>query len=730
MPAHATSPSDTSRRTRRDRRVFWLVVLAALLTTVLSAIAVSSATAGPHSAAAAQLDPAPPPLPLPSNPHCGPGSAEPACHLPSASSVPSIPATPLPPITTLPTPPSCFPGSLASDCTAPGNTETPCQGPNCIPQPSTLLPSTPPPVPVPNGAGDAAECGLTDLTGCMVVAASAMFAAVVAAGLNPLLELLGKTLLTTPEPDQLPGLGAVWTGSWHILLTAYVILVLLAGLIIMSYQTLQARYTVKELAPRLVTGFLAGTLSLFLVTKGIQVANALSTAVLGEGTDPAAMTRSLITMVQSSLHGGGIFLGILGLGLVAMLLVLLVVFVVRVMVTILLVAAAPIALMFHALPHTEGIAYLWWKGCGGVLAIQIGQSLTLVVTVKVFFAPGGFTLFGPTISALMNLLLCIALMYVLIKIPFWFLAPLRSGRPSMLGRIARSVIAYKTMGLLAGASASRSASRPRTGGPSAPPDPSATRSGQFILPMKLRRTTSQARTSRRGWDERPRTGALDGTAGPGQLSLFTTRTRDSTVRANPRALPPKDLPNALPTDQLGLPMTVRRDPDRTPRRTLADDLATPMPTTRPPRQPGLLTPDGRISRNARPPAKVPNALIAPSAGMLPIHLPPQTPRPARRSLADELGGPGRTNRVRQTGPGLITSSGQINRAVRAPRRPAPDAFSGNRPLASGQYPLPLGLRRQPKPEPPAAPKPMWKRVGKQLPLPLDLPPRRRRPKSK
>ncbi|MGW4526898.1 hypothetical protein [Amycolatopsis sp. NPDC004378] len=722
MPARATSPADAPRRTRRDRRVFWLVVLTVLLATVLSAITVGSATAGPQEAAA-QLDPAQPPLPLPPNPECAPGSAEPACHLPSASSVPSIPATPLPPITTLPAPPSCFPGSLAPQCTSPDSNDSPCQGPNCIPQPSTLVPSTPPPFPVPNGVGDAAECGLTNVTGCMVVAASAMFATIVATGLNPLLELLGKTLLTTPEPDQLPGLGAVWTGSWHILLTAYVILVLLAGLIIMSYQTLQARYTVKELAPRLVTGFLAGTLSLFLVTKGIQVANALSAAVVGEGTDPAAMTRSLITMMQSSLHGGGIFFGILGLGLVAMLLVLLVVFVVRVMVTILLIAAAPIALMFHALPHTEGIAFLWWKGCGGVLAIQVGQSLTLVVTVKVFFAPGGFTLFGPTISALVNLLLCIALMYVLIKIPFWFLAPLRSGRPSMLGRIARGVIAYKTMGLLAGASASRGASRPRTGGPRSLPDPPATRSGQFMLPMKLRRSTSAARNPRRGWDELSRAGAFDGTPGPGQLSLFTTRAGDSQVRANPRALPLKDPPNALPADQLGLPMTVRRDPDRTPRRTLADDLAAPPPTA-PRRQPGLLTPDGRVSRNARPPAKLPNALIAPSAGMLPIHLPPQTPRPARHSLADELADPARTHRTPHTGPGLITPSGQINRAARAHRRPAPDAFSGNRPLASGQYPLPLGVHRQPKPESPAAPAPVRKPAGKQLPLPLDLPPRR------
>ncbi|WP_410614569.1 hypothetical protein [Amycolatopsis sp. lyj-109] len=562
----------------------------------------------------------------------------------------------------------------------------------------------------------------------MVVAASALLAAVVAAGMNPLLDLLGKTLLTTPEPDQLPGLGAVWTGSWHILLTAYVILVLLAGLIIMSYQTLQARYTVKEIAPRLVIGFLAGTLSLFLMTKAIQVANALSAAVLGEGVDQAQLTRSLITMVQSSLHGGGIFLGILGLALVAMLLILLVVFVVRVMVTILLVAAAPIALMFHALPHTEGIAYLWWKGSGGVLFIQVGQSLTLVVTVRVFFAPGGFTIFGPSLSSLMNLLLCIALMYVLIKIPFWFLAPLRSGRPSLLGRIARGVIAYKTMGLLAGAAGARGTGRPRIGRPpGALPDPPATRSGQFMLPMRLRRTTSSPRNSRRRWDEPPTTGVLDGTPVPGQLSLFTKRTHDRhpEVHPNPRALPLKDLPNALPADQLGLPMTVRRDPDRIPRRTLADDPTHPAPV-RPPRQPGLLMPDGRINRNARPPAKLPNALIPPSAGMLPIHLPPQTTRPARRTLADDFG---QTNPAPQTGPGLITPSGQINRAARAHRRPAPDAFSGNRPLASGQYPLPLGLRRQPKPTPPP-PAPARKPADTQLPLPLSMPLRRHRPKSK
>ncbi|SEB46658.1 hypothetical protein SAMN04489727_1977 [Amycolatopsis tolypomycina] len=746
------APGEDTRRTARPpRRRRILVVLGVLLAAALGALATANAAPAPAPAPAAQsgrLAPQQvPPLPLPPNPSCASGSPEPACHLPTASPPRTIPATPLPPITTLPGPgPSCFPGSVLPGC-AP-SLDGPCTGPDCIPQPSTLAPSTPPPAPIPNGpGGDAAECGLTDLTGCMVVAASAMFAAVVAAGLNPLLDLLGKTLLTTPEPDQLPGLGAAWTGSWHILLTAYVVLVLLAGLIIMAYQTLQTRYTVKELAPRLVVGFLAGTLSLFLATKGIQIANALSAAVLGDGVDPAAMTRSLVTMVQGSLHGGGLFLGVLGLVLVALLLVLLVVFVVRVIVTVLLIAAAPIALMFHALPHTEGVAIWWWKGYGGVLAIQVGQSLTLVVTVRIFFAPGGFTVLGPTPSALMNVLLCIALLYVLIKIPFWFLAPLRSGRPSLLGRIVRGVLAYKTMGLLSGATAAlRGRSRGRNTGPHGrgdpsggppPADPPSTRTGQFMLPMRVRRTRPGAPRSPRLGDLAPTDPLTDRGPGPGQLPLFTAAGSGERRRVapNPRALPPRTLPNALPRDQLGLPITTRHAPDLVGRRSLADDLADRPPAPPPVHQTGLLTPDGRINRNARPPASLPNALIAPETGMLPIHLRPAAARPPRHTLADTAAPPP----VRQTGPGLITPSGQINRAARAPRRRPRDAYTGNRPLASGQYPLPLGVRRQPKPAPPpehtATPPPAAqpRRVGVQLPLPLDLPKRPRRapaPKKK
>ncbi|WP_431909921.1 hypothetical protein [Amycolatopsis thermoflava] len=728
MTTPTTQPPPATRRWRGARTLAVLVPLLA----ALAGLAFATASSTPQATAAAVAPAQPPPLPLPpTDPSCTPGSIDPACLLPSGTPQPSgVPSTPLVPDPSTP-PVSCFPGALMPECTGTPAPTTPpsCEGPNCIPQPTPLDPGGPGQTPVPGQDGeDEDECGITDPVACVTEAIDAFFRTVVTDALNPLLELLGKTLLTTPEPSALPSVGQLWTESWRILLAVYVIIVVVAGIVVMGYETLQTRYTIKEIAPRVAIGFLAGTLSLFVATKAIQIANALAQAVMGEGVNPQSAGKALTDMVLGALNGGGLWLIFIGLALAVMVVVLLLTFIVRVMLTVLLIAAAPIALMWHALPHTEGIAQAWWKAFGGVLAIQVGQSLAMVVALRVFFAPGGFTVFGPTLSGLVNLLLCLALMWVLIKIPFWCLAPLRTGRRSLLGSLARGVIAYKTMGLLGGAGTAlgRKGSKRPSGGGGAVADPPATRSGQFMLPLRLRRSRSPAPrsprlsevpTTARGSERRP---------GRGQLSLFTASGsgEEREVSPNPRALPPEELPHALPADQLGLPITTRYDPDRVGRRTLADDPAHPRS---PVPQSGLLTPDGRINRHARPPARLPRALVAPSAGMLPIHLRPAPPRPARRTLADEPATPP----PRQTGPGLLTPSGQINPAARAPRRPQPDAYTGNRPLASGQYPLPLAVRRHPQPTPPPSESPPVRqpRPGTQLPLPLDLP-RRRGPRKR
>jgi hypothetical protein len=438
------------------------------------------------------------------------GAAAPAAAQPAPTPPPSlpVPATPT-------TPGACGPGSVQPECVPPSApaTPAPCLGPGCIPQPrtSTPPPSTAPPgQPGDTGSGEA-DCGITNIGGCVTNAINAFFRGIVTDALNPLLELLSGTLLTTPAPESLPRLGELWTTSWQIVLACYAMVVLLAGVLVMAYESVQTRYSIKELAPRIVVGFLAAALSLWAATTTIQLANALSHAVMGEGVDATSAGQTLKNLILGSLDGGIFFL-LLGIVLAGMLLVLLVTYLVRVALTILLIAGAPLALMCHALPQTEGIARWWWKAFGGCLAIQLAQSLTLITAMKVFLAPGGFTPFGSTANDLVNLLVSLTLLYILFKIPFWILGSLRGGGGrSLVASLARGAVISKTLGPL-GAQGSGSQQRPsprsrgrshgnRDSGGSAPADPYArartNADGQYLLPLTgLRRSTTPG-TARR-----------------------------------------------------------------------------------------------------------------------------------------------------------------------------------------------------------------------------------------
>ncbi len=589
--------------------------------------------------------------PAPPNPCIGPNPPL-AC----------APASP-PVLTPTPTPDPCPPDSPVSFCHLPSKPTAPpsgCVGEGCIPQPS----ATPPPQtsgPAPdNGTSGDSDCSLWSLSswpGCLNNLLTSFFRGVVIDALNPLLDLLSNTLLTTPTPDQLPRIGELWNSSWEILLAVYGMLVLIAGILLMGYQTLQTRTSVKEIAPRIIVGFLAGALSLWICTKAIDMANALAKAVVAGGVESDA-GETLKNLIASPLNGG-FFVIFIGIALVGVLVALLVSYIVRVALTLLLVAGAPLALMFHALPQTEGIARTWWKAVGACLAIQVVQSLTLITALRVFLAPGGFTIFGPTVSGLVNLLIALAILYILYKIPFWLLSSLRvtNGR-SLVGSVARTWLAYKTFGLLKSGTPQTGTSRHGHG--KGPADAQSS-SAPWTRPVAAARRWRQQRADR--W-----------------------------IRPEPGMLP------------LPLPLRLRRptQPVSPSRRSLADKLNDPnrvMPYQRPadPRDPALFGRRGGINKDARPPRRVEGALIPPEPGMLPLTLRPNLPtrpyraNPGRRSLADDLAQPRRPS-TSPRDPGLLLRNGRINPSARPPQRL-------DRPLIPpepGMLPLTL---RQPKSPP-------------------------------
>jgi hypothetical protein len=377
------------------------------------------------------------------NANASPAAGQPTPTTSTSSSVTTnqlpVPTPDAPPPTT-----GCVPGQIG--CAPPPTTATPCAGEDCIPQPTTAAPGPGAPDHQDGSPVEDPDCGMTDFTGCIAAGINSVFRGLAQAALSPILELLAATALSTPTIDQLPGIGELWNNSFEIVVAVYGLLILIGGIVAMSHESVQTRYSVKEIGPRIVVAFLASTLSLFFVDKLIRLANAFSAAILGGGVNPPALGDTLSEATSGALTGG-LFLILIVLVLVVVGLGLLIVYVIRVMLTVILIITGPVFLMFHALPHTDGLAQWWWKATTVMVTIQIGQSFVLLVAVKTLLS-GGMYLFV-SFGSLGTIIGAIGLFYVLFKLPFWMFTAVRmgSGR-SLIGGLARAYVAAKTFGMI------------------------------------------------------------------------------------------------------------------------------------------------------------------------------------------------------------------------------------------------------------------------------------------
>jgi hypothetical protein len=282
-----------------------------------------------------------------------------------------------------------------------------------------------------------AGCGFLDVSCEIGNAVTSWFAALARDALKPLLTLAGQTLLSSPQAGAIPAVHSMWTTSLAIADSAYVLLAVIGGVIVMGHETLQTSYSAKDIAPRLVTGFLTANLSLVLISRATTAANALSAALAGSGVTPATAAAALLGTLTAPLSGGGIFLVLLALAAAVLALVLVVVYILRLMALVLLTAAAPLALAAHALPQTAWAARWWWRALTACLAIQVVQALVLTAAVRVFASAGWIPLNG-TSSSLLPVLTALCLLYIMMRIPWWVSRPvLSSFGPGPIRRAAR-----------------------------------------------------------------------------------------------------------------------------------------------------------------------------------------------------------------------------------------------------------------------------------------------------
>jgi hypothetical protein len=297
---------------------------------------------------------------------------------------------------------------------------------------------------------------------------------VVIGGVNPLVELLGRMVFSTPTPAQMPRLVGLWQSTRMIAVSLYVLFVLAAGLIVMMYQTVQTRYTLRELLPRLVVGFVLLNLSLWIIGMATDLANALSQALLGGGVDPASAAEAMRqTLNAVMLPGTSLWVIFVVAAMLVLIVALVIGAVVRVVLLANLLVAAPLALACHALPQTERLAGWWWRAFGALLAGQLGQALVLAVALRALFTPGGMPTL-PTfntgqvasdpLAPVLNLFLLLGVVGIMVNLPFWMLSAAKLGQGrSLLGNLIRTYAAYKTLGLVKAKIGTRAAAPGATG---------------------------------------------------------------------------------------------------------------------------------------------------------------------------------------------------------------------------------------------------------------------------
>jgi hypothetical protein len=431
------------------------------------------------------------------------------------------------------------------------------------------------------------SCGLLDVNCYVSNAITSWFASLVTSAVNPLLALIGRTALSTPQPDSIAAVQTLWSTGLGITDACYGLLVLIGGIIVMSHETLQTSYSAKEIAPRIVLGFAAANLSMLLMTRAVDLANGLSAAFTTAGVNPQTAAAALITTLGDAVSSHGIFLILLALAGVVLALVLVAVYVIRLMAVVLLAAAAPVCLALYALPQTAWAARWWWRALTAALAVQAAQGLVLTAAVRVFLSPGWLAWNG----SLGKTLITLCLLWILVRIPFWIARPVLSplGR-SPLRRAARFAITAAVLSRIAPALSGRQPQPRASGGTGGTP----------------RRGGPGPATGGPGPARPPRP-----PAGPAAPAPGGPAPPPAGPPSRPRHAAPLPLPDGGPARPARHEAPPPLPADQRPQRPARPDATPPLPVTRP-RHAAPPPLPARRPRHA-PPPPLPSASVPPPA---------------------------------------------------------------------------------------------------------------------
>lgn len=186
-----------------------------------------------------------------------------------------------------------------------------------------------------------------------------------------------------------------------LVVATYVVMVVAGGVIVMSHETVQTQYSMKEILPRLAMGLALAWLAGLILTQIQKFNNDVVSALL-DLTENSLHHWTFEDLYPSDLMDG--LYSILGVKEIAHFTVVTIIVLVAKLigVLILLVSAvlrnicwfgllmfAPLALACHGLPFTDGLARMWWRLVGACMGSSIGQAACVYVWARMAFDEDG-----------------------------------------------------------------------------------------------------------------------------------------------------------------------------------------------------------------------------------------------------------------------------------------------------------------------------------------------------
>ncbi|MFG1849655.1 conjugal transfer protein TrbL family protein [Micromonospora carbonacea] len=268
----------------------------------------------------------------------------------------------------------------------------------------------------------------------------------VVALLGGLLAFLTSSIFVSPDVTVLPQVQSIAEQGSLVVNACFVLAIVAAGAATMVGDSVETRYSVKQLAPRLVVGFVLSAFAVPLTGALIDVANALTVSMAGE----AAPTTVAVTFVQARIasamtdQGTALLTAVIGLLIVVLMFMLVGGWIARVGVLVVLAGIGPVALACYATPWTQGAAELWWRSLLGCLATPTLQAVVFSAGIDLLIDPESNLpiLLGLPGSDTLNLVLVVVVLWTTVKIPTLmrrFVGQQGGRGPNVVGFVVRTV---------------------------------------------------------------------------------------------------------------------------------------------------------------------------------------------------------------------------------------------------------------------------------------------------